>query len=98
MQEKLCESARAFYTKLWLAIFTRAYSNTFFKAKYVYKIASLKVLVNQPTLYDVYTSLFGKNITSLELVKLDLMTFGPVVLCFNVFESFLHYYQGRDAS
>uniref|UniRef100_A0A914C0L2 Peptidase C1A papain C-terminal domain-containing protein n=1 Tax=Acrobeloides nanus TaxID=290746 RepID=A0A914C0L2_9BILA len=63
-------------------------------AKYVYKIASLKVLVNQATLYDVYTSLFGKNITSLELVKLDLMTFGPVVLCFNVFESFLHYYQG----
>lgn len=30
----------------------------------------------------------------IELVKRDIIAFGPVTMCFNAHETFFHYYQG----
>lgn len=39
---------------------------------------------------------YEKNLkmTREELIKLEIMRYGPVLMCFNVFEGFLHYFEG----
>jgi hypothetical protein len=78
-----------------------------FIAKYVYKIGSLDDFPVFPlSLFDYYKNDFwlrshDKGRTSLalnveQLLKREILEYGPVMLCFNVFEGFLHYYEGLE--
>ncbi|KAI1730447.1 papain family cysteine protease domain-containing protein [Ditylenchus destructor] len=70
--------------------------------KYVYKIGSLsqnpgtdksaKTLSDRIQEIGIRSKKAPKNVE--ELVKREMMAHGPTMLCFNVFEDFMHYYDG----
>ncbi|KAL3120599.1 hypothetical protein niasHT_007891 [Heterodera trifolii] len=74
-----------------------------YKAKYVYKLGSLddeenffppsllQRLKNRPS---VAFPSGGKTTRALDLLKRELISHGPVMLCFSVFEGFMHFYDG----
>uniref|UniRef100_A0A914R355 Peptidase C1A papain C-terminal domain-containing protein n=1 Tax=Panagrolaimus davidi TaxID=227884 RepID=A0A914R355_9BILA len=66
------------------------------QAKYVYKITSINTapIESQRSLSDVYFEKFGKNMEPAEILKREILKYGPAVLCFNVFEGFMHYKKG----
>ncbi|CAK5086534.1 unnamed protein product [Meloidogyne enterolobii] len=76
---------------------------TNYKAKYVYKIGSLEEDDSVNQFPKPLTSRLKMNETGefngriggiVELLKREIMTHGPVMLCFSVFESFMHYHDG----
>uniref|UniRef100_A0A915EQP9 Peptidase C1A papain C-terminal domain-containing protein n=1 Tax=Ditylenchus dipsaci TaxID=166011 RepID=A0A915EQP9_9BILA len=68
------------------------------KAKYAYKLGSMMSSRDGTSLYDRYEKFANQSTKGPrnveELIKRDMMMFGPSVLCFNVFESFMHYHEG----
>lgn len=77
------------------------------KARYVYKLGSLDE--NEPAIHYFPLSLMhrmkklnatgnyfanGHGWDTVELLKRELLAHGPVMLCFSVFESFMHYHDG----
>jgi len=66
------------------------------QAKYIYKIGSIhdSVSSTQRSLANAYYDRYNEQISTEELLKREIMTHGPVVLCFNVFEGFMHYKKG----
>uniref|UniRef100_A0A914KHF7 Peptidase C1A papain C-terminal domain-containing protein n=1 Tax=Meloidogyne incognita TaxID=6306 RepID=A0A914KHF7_MELIC len=76
---------------------------TNYKAKYVYKIGSLEEDDSVNQFPKPLTSRLKMNENGefngriggiVELLKREIMTHGPVMLCFSVFESFMHYHDG----
>uniref|UniRef100_A0A183BZF9 Pept_C1 domain-containing protein n=1 Tax=Globodera pallida TaxID=36090 RepID=A0A183BZF9_GLOPA len=72
------------------------------RAKYVYKLGSLDEEENffPPSLLHRLKSQppktlpSGKAMRALDLLKRELLTHGPVMLCFSVYEGFMHFYDG----
>ena len=48
----------------------------------------------QKSLSDVYLEKYGNSIEPADILKREILTHGPAVLCFNVFEGFMHYKRG----
>lgn len=50
--------------------------------------------LNNTKQFEQQQKIYLSNLKVADLLKLELMEFGPVVLCFSVYEGFLHYFEG----
>lgn len=67
----------------------------FLAAAYIYRLGHFKNIEHQrPTLLGKYKALFNTS-TMEDLLKRELMTFGPAIMCFDVLEEFQHYETGN---